>query len=700
MKMYLGRLALLLSVALSFTASAETAVLTISPPTVSNTYNGNITLQVTGLTNGEMVIVQKYLDVNGDGVVDTGDILCQQFKLTDGQAKTFLDGATSVTNYNVPGDTDSTGGQITAQLNLPVSGFEQTIVGTYLYVVSSPYGNFTPVTNSLTVTNFAFGQSFSGSVSANGTNVPDAIVLLFQPIGNNINPQGGTVADSSGNYQISAAPGFYALVAFQSNFLANPGGASATLVSGVNISTNLNMISADRSISGSFLDASNSSIGLAGMLAPVQNKNFLTVAFTDTNGNFSAGVVSGQWQIQASDQGMTFKNYLRPQNKTQVDASGGSVSGVSVTFVKANALFYGKVLDGFGQPMPNTSLFSAEQQFNNNNNNGLEQDVLTYTNGKYYAGALSETNGWQVEVSSDQALTNYIYSSPSFDLNGGTNLNPGQAVRADITALLATNTITGHLQDTNNNPITNVQVFAFATISGVNFNAQANTDGSGNYSLQVANGNWNVSVSCQGGNNSLDQYFGPGNYQCPSGTNVNINNNNGVVNFTIYPCNGIQIYTPSPLPNGQVGVYYSDQLSGASCSGNPVNWSLFSGSLPPGLSLYTGGPLNGTPTTNGTFSFVAQANDGNGHSTNVSYSLTINPSATPPTLGQVSKSGNQFQFTVNAPQGQTYTVQVSTNLNSTNWRSILMTNPTMNSFFVSDINATNPAQFYRVLVGP
>jgi hypothetical protein len=696
MKMNAGRLAFLLSVALSLTTRAETANLTISPSSVSNTYAGPITLQVTGVTNGETVVVQKYLDANNNGVVDAGDILWQQFTLTDGQASVFTNGATAVTNLNVPGDADSTAGQITTSFSLPVSGFEQTIVANYLYVLSSPYGNFAPVTNSFTVTNFSFGQSFAGSIMNNGTNVPNAAVLLFQPVGNNFNPQGGTVADSSGNYQISVPPGFYVLVAFKSNFVANTGGASATISSGVSINTNLSLIAADRSISGSLMDASNSAVGLAGVLVPVMSKHDLTVAFTDTNGNFSAGVVSDQWQI-SGDQGLGIRNYLRSQNKTNVDASSGSVSGVNLSYVKANALFYGKVTDGSGNPMPGISLFSSE---NNNNSSGWEQNDLTYTNGKYYAGALSETNSWDVGVSGNQAPPNYIFSSPSFGQNGGTNLSVGQAVQVNIVALVATNTITGHLQDTNNNPITNVQVFASATISGANFQAQANTDGSGNYSLNVANGSWNVSASCQGGNNSLDIYFGPGNYQCPNGTNVNINNNNATVNFTIYPCNGIQIYTPSPLPNGQVGVYYANQLSGSSCSGNPVNWSLFSGSLPPGLNLYTGGALNGTPMTNGTFPFVAQANDGSGHSTNVNYSLTINPAAVPPTLGQVSKSGNQFQFVVNASQGQTYTIQVSTNLRSTNWLSILVTNPTMNSFFISDPNATNPARFYRVLVGP
>lgn len=681
---------------LSFAVTSRAVNMTITPSVVSNTYSGTVTLQVTGITNGETVLIQKYLDANADGVVDAGDILWEQFKLTDGKANVFFDGATAITNANTPGDTDSTPGQITAALNLPASGFEQTIVANYLVVLSSPTGNWAPITNSLTVTNFPFGQSFSGSISANGTNVPNASVLLFQPSGNNnMNPVGGTVSDGSGNYQISMPPGFYVLVALKSNFVANTGGASATLSNGVNIATNLSLMNADRTISGSLLDASNS-VGLAGILVPVQSKHgLLAVAFTDTNGNFTAPVVSDQWQVQSSDQALTFKNYLRP-GKVQVDATGGSVSGVTVRFPKANALFYGKVKDGFGNPMPNLSLFSQEDI---NNGNGLEQDVATYASGQYFAGALSETNPWQVEVSSDQAPTNYIFSSPAFDQNGGTNVNPGQAVRADITALLATNTISGHVQDSTNNPVSNVQVFAYATIGGANFQAQVNTDSSGNYSMNVAAGNWSVSLSCQGGQNSLDNYYGPGNYQCPGSQSVNINNNNGTANFTIYPCQGMQISTTSPLPNGQVGVYYATQFNGNSCSGF-LNWSVSSNNPPPGMNLYSGGQLNGTPTTSGTYVFTVQLNDGNGNSTNENFSLTINPSSTPPMIVHPMKLGSLFQFSVNATAGQNYTIQVSTNLHSTNWSSILVTNPTMNSFFITDPSATNPARFYRILIGP
>jgi hypothetical protein len=132
-----------------------------------------------------------------------------------------------------------------------------------------------------------------------------------------------------------------------------------------------------------------------------------------------------------------------------------------------------------------------------------------------------------------------------------------------------------------------------------------------------------------------------------------------------------------------------------------MNWSVVSNSLPPGINIDMGGVLNGTPGSSGTYVFMVQLNDGNGHSTIQNFSLTINPSIQPPTIGPPSKFGSQFQFNVTGTAGQNYTIQVSTNLHSTNWSTILVTNsPSMNSFFVTDTNATNPARFYRVLVGP
>ena len=695
MKTFLARLFVL--IALTGWAIQSRAVVNVSivPSAVSNTYSGTIALQVTGLTNGETVFVQKFVDANQNGGVDAGDMLWQAFKVTDGQASVFQDGATAVTNLNVPGDTDTTQGQITALLNLSQSGFEQVIAGKFLYVVTSPSGNFPPLTNSFAVTNFPFGQAVSGSVIANGTNVPGAAVLLFQSQGNNFTPTGGAVVDNSGHYQISAPPGDYALVPLKSNFVADTSAAAVTLANGVNLSSNIFLIPADRAVSGSFIDASNST-GLPGILVPLESQNgLLTVAFTDVNGNFNAGVTSDQWKIEISDQSAAFHNHLRPQNKVRVDTSTGSVSGVTISVPKANALFYGKVKDGSNQPVAGISLFSGDS-------GNYGQSVTSAADGTYFSGAYGDGNTpWEMQASQDGNPASLIFSSPDFNYsqNGGTNLVPGQALRVNFTALIATNQITGHVQNQNSNAITSVQVVAAAMINGANFQAQVDTDGSGNYSLNVANGSWSVSVSCQGGNDSLNNILGPGTYQCPANQNVVISNNNGSASFTVLPCAGIQVLTPSPLHSGQVGVYYSNQLSAVSCFGN-FNWIVNSGALPPGLTLYSPGALNGMPTNSGTFNFTVHVTDGNSTSTNQNFSLTINPFATPPTLGQMSKSGGQFQFAVSGLAGQNYTIQASTNLKTTNWTSLLVTNPTVNTFIFADPNATNPIRYYRVLLGP
>ena len=395
-------------------------------------------------------------------------------------------------------------------------------------MVTSPFGNFAPLTNSLTITNFPYTQAISGSVIANGTNVPGAMVLLFQLAGNNLNPESGAVADNSGNYQITALPGDYALVAFKSNFVANANLTQVTLAPGVNLSSNLFLISADRTISGSFIDASNSAIGLPGILVPIESQNgLLTIAFSATNGNFNAGVTSDQWKIEVSDQAVSFHNYLRPQNKAHIDTTTGSVANVTITMPKANALFYGTVKDGSNQPVGGISLFGADQ-------GNFEGSTVSAADGTYFAGAYGDGNTpWQMQASQDGNPANYIFSSPAFDYsqNGGTNLAAGQALRVNFTTLIATNLIIGHVQDHNSNPIENVQVMASTVINGSYFQAQIDTDSGGNYALNVANGTWSVTVSCQGGDDSLNNILGFGNYQCPINQSVVISNNNNSGGF-------------------------------------------------------------------------------------------------------------------------------------------------------------------------
>src|SRR5262249_48769990 len=148
---------------------------------------------------------------------------------------------------------------------------------------------------------------------------------------------------------------------------------------------------------------------------------------------------------------------------------------------------------------------------------------------------------------------------------------------------------------------------------------------------------------------------------------------------------------------GTVGAYYSLQFQATSCNGN-FNWSTNAGTVPPGLVLSSGGVFNGIPTTSGTFGFTVHVSDGGGASTNQNFSITINPR---PTISAPARSSNsQFQLAVSGSAGQNYTVQMTTNLASMNWTPLLITNPPSGTFLFKDVNATNAARFYRVLLGP
>ncbi|HEX6824291.1 MAG TPA: Ig domain-containing protein, partial [Candidatus Sulfotelmatobacter sp.] len=66
--------------------------------------------------------------------------------------------------------------------------------------------------------------------------------------------------------------------------------------------------------------------------------------------------------------------------------------------------------------------------------------------------------------------------------------------------------------------------------------------------------------------------------------------------------------TSTSLTPAARGLAYSQQLNSANGTG-PINWSLSSGTLPPGIALSSSGLLTGTATTDGTYPFATQASD-------------------------------------------------------------------------------------------
>ncbi len=85
------------------------------------------------------------------------------------------------------------------------------------------------------------------------------------------------------------------------------------------------------------------------------------------------------------------------------------------------------------------------------------------------------------------------------------------------------------------------------------------------------------------------------------------NQSGSLPNGFSYACPTIALSPPS-LPQGSVGIAYSQTLVGGGGSG-PYSFSVGSGTLPAGLTLSAGGLLSGTPTTDGIWSFSLTATD-------------------------------------------------------------------------------------------
>lgn len=86
---------------------------------------------------------------------------------------------------------------------------------------------------------------------------------------------------------------------------------------------------------------------------------------------------------------------------------------------------------------------------------------------------------------------------------------------------------------------------------------------------------------------------------------------------------------PSTLPNGTVGVAYSQQIT-ASGGAAPYTFTVTSGTLPTGLTLTPAGLLAGTPTTTGTFTFTVRGTDLNGCFGSIAYTIVIVAAPVPP----------------------------------------------------------------------
>lgn len=91
---------------------------------------------------------------------------------------------------------------------------------------------------------------------------------------------------------------------------------------------------------------------------------------------------------------------------------------------------------------------------------------------------------------------------------------------------------------------------------------------------------------------------------------------------------------PAVLPSGRTGETYSQTLSSVPLTGgsSAATYNLIAGTLPPGLTLSSGGLISGTPLTGGTWAVTVCAQDASGQTgaRNYTFSVAGVPSVIPP----------------------------------------------------------------------
>ena len=105
-------------------------------------------------------------------------------------------------------------------------------------------------------------------------------------------------------------------------------------------------------------------------------------------------------------------------------------------------------------------------------------------------------------------------------------------------------------------------------------------------------------------------------------------------------CTSTITVSPPAIPNGTVGVPYTQTLSGSGGVA-PYYFTITSGTIPPGLSFNPEtGVISGTPTTQGAYGFTVKATDAVNCYGTIGYPLTIAPSCSLSCTATVPTNGN------------------------------------------------------------
>jgi hypothetical protein len=644
--------------------------ITVNPTEITNNYVGSIQLSISNLSSaGVKVRVDRFLDVNSNGVVDGNEWAGQSFYVTDGQEPSIG----GVRNGNVPGDDDGLANQ-TIQSHVPYPSVNLTlehVSGQYLYRVTD-LGSGQTATALLGIAQQVLPQGVTGQVFApDGTPLGNSPVVVTAQIGDD---GFGTISDLNGNFTIYATPGDYDLFPVYAGQVANTGGM-LSINAGAFASENLTNVASDgTTISGNVTDSATA-VGLPGIAVQAQTSSGLGVFLaTGTNGAYTLMVNKNDWKVKVGGGEGSILGYCRgPVTKISANASSGSVAGINFQLIKGNALVYGTVTTAQSNAVP-----SLNMEADDTNNSVFDAQGLTDANGNYSVALVA---GGDEVTPNNSDLTGYLSPFTAFF-----TVSSGDAIEENFVLQSVSATLSGVVQDNLGNPIGNIELIADPandTTGALNQNFQSASDGS--FSVAVNAGDWNLFVECNTANSSnlISEQL---TVDVASSENVSnlvliAQHATATIYGTVTDSSGSPLSGVNMFANAIVGA--DNYVSG--CDSTDTNghysilvfatsWSV--GGNNPGLTNHI---VTVTGTTGVMLDFVVPSQGG------------------PPSLGQPVLSGGQFQFQVMGNSGQNYRIDESTNLLPNGWTPV---STNIGSFSFTNAVGTSRSQFYRAVAVP
>jgi predicted outer membrane repeat protein len=506
------------------------------------------------------------------------------------------------------------------------------------------------VTNCTFLTNFASSGGGAIWLDASSGGASNMIITDCS-FSNNTAAQGGAIASGSSNptitgcsFQNNTAP-FLRTSSEWGGAISNNGGSStiknctfvnnASIEAGAIRNQGSNSTISNCSFQGNIADSGG------GIYNAGSNPIITNCTFENNTVTIRGGAVANA----GSSPTLTYCSFI-----ANTASSGGAINNSGGSSPKLTECLFRNNVGKFGGALRidngNTSLTNCSFQGNTTNNQG----------GVIYNGAatISLTNG----VAFGNGDANSIFSET------GT---------VSASYCLFDNTVTGYTG--SNNLTTRFSPFVSSTDSRLNGCAPAINTG-----LNSATGLSGIITDLAGN---------PRRY------------NSGIVDMGAYEYQGTSttITTTNPaVTTATVGSSFSQNFAVSGGSG-PYSFSLVSGSLPTGLTLAPTGVLSGTPTQNGTYSFVVRATDANGCiDLSATYTLVVNPSVPTisgfTTLDNTICLGSPITFTAtvgNVTGSYSYTL--------TNGSSTTLGTTASTAFSLNRIASGTGAQSFTLIVG-